>query len=1415
MMGTVTLSFAAPSGESVVSGNIVIDRNIANTTNIKQSTNKAIINWQNFDVNSNETVNFNLPNSSSSTLNRVTSSNPSNIYGQINSNGQVFLVNQNGIYFGENSSVNTAGFTASTLDITNENFLNSNYVFEGTSNASILNLGTITTDNAYTALLAKEVINEGVIQARLGNVQLASGEKISLDINGNSLVKLTIDKGTLDSLVENRGLVKADGGIVYLTTQALDTVLNGVVNNTGVIEANSVEEKEGRIILFAHGGTADIGGTLEAKDGFIETSGKEFTIAENTNVQAGHWLLDPINITIDTALATTLEGQLASGDATVTTAGAGVDEGDINVNSSIAWSANKLTLHADNDININAALNASATAGLALEYAQTTSAGTYNVNAPVNLASTGSFSSKKGADAVKNYTIITSLGAAGSTTGTDLQGINGGLSGKYVLGANIDASTTSSWNGGAGFNPLGDNTTKFTGKFDGLGHTISNLYINRPTEDYIGLFGYEDGGIISNLGLVNVDITGNNYIGGLSGYERGGTISNSYTTGSVTGVSSIGGFVGSSFGTISDSYSTASVTGNSRLGGFVGFSTANISNSYATGDVSGTTNVGGFVGDRLAGLVTNAYSTGKVTGTYNVGGFVGKDGDGGSITNSFWDMETSGRTTSDGGVGKTTAQMTNSATFTGWDTSIWSFGADDTIEGYAIGLPYLKNVTQDSTRETLFESGFGTTANPYGITNWEQLDNIRDVLTNNFYFNLLNSISSSTSNYSTYASTTANTNLGWNPLGDSTTKFKGKFDGKDYTISNLYINRPSTNYIGLFGYVDTGSSISNVGLVGGSISGGAYTGALAGSISSSTITNAYATGAVSGADATGGLVGYVDSSTITNSYATGAVTGRDAVGSLVGGFLNSSTIANSYGTGAVSSYISSTYIGGLVGQVSTSTITNSFWDTQTTGQATSAGGGIGLTTAQMKDTKTFHDAGWDFDTIWGRDTANVENSGYLDLRALNSDFTFNTVVALTVADQTKTYDGADSITATLSKANVIDSVALTGNKNVGTYVLSATLGDYGLTYATGYTSSNTETLLYNSGSQTITQKALTLSSITASNKVYDRTTTAAVTATLSGVITGDTVSNSISSTFDTKNAGTAKTVTLNSLTGTDSANYSITTGQTTTADVTQKTLTLSDITASNKVYDGTTTATTTAILAGIIAGDTVSNSIASTFDNKNSGTAKTVTLDSVTLAGADSTNYSIASGQTTTADVTQKTLTLSDITASNKVYDGTADATVNATLAGLKAGDSVSIASTFDDPNVGTAKTVTLNSLTGTDAANYSAILGQTTTADITAILVTPTSATANYQDILNSILRDAGNTKEIKEVFIKNNNLIVVLEDEKQLRVSKVSQEQLEDNAIDIKLALVPDRLIQLFNGGLYLPDGLNQDSYMLEEEN
>ncbi|MEJ2414359.1 MAG: GLUG motif-containing protein, partial [Sulfurimonas sp.] len=217
---------------------------------------------------------------------------------------------------------------------------------------------------------------------------------------------------------------------------------------------------------------------------------------------------------------------------------------------------------------------------------------------------------------------------------------------------NLSNSTTdyatyasSTANSNAGWNPIGDSGTKFTGTFDGVGNTIGDLYINRPTEDNIGLFGYTtNSSVIKNIGLVDADVTGHWNVGGLVGYSYG-SITNAYATGSVNGGGSSGGDVG----------------------GLIGINAGGtISNSYATGSVFGASwDVGGLVGWNNNGIITNSYALGSVTGTnLDIGGLVGWNQ--GTISNSFWDKETSNQATSNGGTGLSTTQMQQMASFTGW-----------------------------------------------------------------------------------------------------------------------------------------------------------------------------------------------------------------------------------------------------------------------------------------------------------------------------------------------------------------------------------------------------------------------------------------------------------------------------------------------------------------------------------------------------------------------------------------------------------------------------------------------------------------------------------------------------------------------------------------------------------------------------
>jgi filamentous hemagglutinin family protein len=189
-----TMSFAAPSGGTVTTGSATINQS-GSVTTINQSTNKASINWNSFSIAPSETVNFVQPSAQSVTLNRVVGTSQSLIQGAMNANGQVFLLNPNGVLFTNGSQINVGGLVASTLNITDENFQAGNYLFEGNSQNSIINMGTISANNGYVAMMGKTVANEGTIVATMGNVQMAAGEKISLNLNGNSLVKLTIDQG--------------------------------------------------------------------------------------------------------------------------------------------------------------------------------------------------------------------------------------------------------------------------------------------------------------------------------------------------------------------------------------------------------------------------------------------------------------------------------------------------------------------------------------------------------------------------------------------------------------------------------------------------------------------------------------------------------------------------------------------------------------------------------------------------------------------------------------------------------------------------------------------------------------------------------------------------------------------------------------------------------------------------------------------------------------------------------------------------------------------------------------------------------------------------------------------------------------------------------------------------------------------
>ena len=272
-------ALAGPSGGRVISGQGTIGQS-GSTSTITQGSDRLIIEWQSFDTNANESVRFNQPSGSASVLNRILSGNATVFDGSLFANGNVIIVNGAGIHFGPTSRVDVGSLIASTADISNSNFLNNRLIFDrpGQPDASITNAGTITVrDTGLAALVAPGVENSGLIQAHLGTVILAAGEAHTIDFNGDGLMSFTVTKPTtakpkrrngktLDALVSNKGEIRADGGTVILTARQASRVLDNSINMSGVIRANSVGVRNGKIVLFGgKRGRVNVSGKIRAR----------------------------------------------------------------------------------------------------------------------------------------------------------------------------------------------------------------------------------------------------------------------------------------------------------------------------------------------------------------------------------------------------------------------------------------------------------------------------------------------------------------------------------------------------------------------------------------------------------------------------------------------------------------------------------------------------------------------------------------------------------------------------------------------------------------------------------------------------------------------------------------------------------------------------------------------------------------------------------------------------------------------------------------------------------------------------------------------------------------------------------------------------------------------------------------------
>jgi filamentous hemagglutinin family protein len=295
--GSSVAANTLPTGGSVAQGNATIGAaavaaNGRNTLAISQTSTAAVLNWSTFNVGSNSTVSFQQP-SNGVTLNRVNSNQGSEIYGQITATGSVFLVNPAGILFAPGAQVNVGGLVASTLDITDNNFIlgsqSGDYQFNSTQAniyagqipnslikaGQVINQGSITANGnsgagGTVALLGQTIRNEGIIAARLGTVALAAGQDISLQFQGSRLIKVQISQAEFDTLIDNKGIIKAEGGWVLMNAQTAAGLARAVVNHSGVIEAQTVADlqgnaKEGKVEILAdfNNGTVNTSGSVD------------------------------------------------------------------------------------------------------------------------------------------------------------------------------------------------------------------------------------------------------------------------------------------------------------------------------------------------------------------------------------------------------------------------------------------------------------------------------------------------------------------------------------------------------------------------------------------------------------------------------------------------------------------------------------------------------------------------------------------------------------------------------------------------------------------------------------------------------------------------------------------------------------------------------------------------------------------------------------------------------------------------------------------------------------------------------------------------------------------------------------------------------------------------------------------------
>ncbi|MGE5114922.1 MAG: YDG domain-containing protein [Betaproteobacteria bacterium] len=1306
-----------PSGMSTVAGQASA-RTVGNTLTITNSPG-TILNWNSFSIGAQNAVRFEQSSASSQVLNRVTGTDPSSILGGLSSNGRVWLLNPNGVLFGQGARIDVASLVTSTLNLNDTDWLAGRYRFTQGSGpaADVVNQGDLRSSfGGHVALIGGTVRNEGDITAPGGQIVLAAGSDVELLDTATPNVGVKVNAG--EGNVLNLGQLLAAGGRIDIHA--------ATVNQDGIMRADALERGPGgevvlrardQLNLGAASQTTANGGsggriTLEADQtmvrGTVSATGSQDAGGQIQLLGRQVGLLDAARVDVSGAGGggeVLVGGGEQGKDPNVPNAQAvyfGPQAG-ITADATASGDGGRIILWSDEATRAFGSLSARGgplggdggfieTSGgwldarpvrvdISAPYGHNGSwlLDPYDVTvtddpAAINQGTDASFTANADS-AVITWSTISSALAAGTqvTVSTSATGSEGTQAGDIAI--NILGSPPVNAGTGASLTFIADRSISVNGTLTFQGASMPLTF----------LAGRSGSGAIqlpnTTITLQNGDIT----FGGFTNYNRagGGTFQGAtgYDASHPTGVDFSTADLTALAGTIT-------ANGGSRYqgtGSGVSLSNSNLlaRNIVINGNTADFGTTGPGIGTSLATLEADQTMDLRGMGTTQ-GIAIGLESQL-ILTNSFSpaSLRLFGAGQQNEGVLLDGSQTTFSLVFdkTGGSVDIdGTTAASGTAAVNIVGPGYTTNVIDVSGGTTLTIGGVATStqlSNAFVSANPADVNGVPFTLYGGQTLSLTNSQITSGGPITVHADALvlgSGTSITSNFAGTTALVLQGAGTGAiqafDNQVGSAVLSTPNSRWL------------------------------------------LFATDPVT--FNTGGLA--------FDFKRYNALPGDTAIASDVGNGLAFSTPEFATITGSVQT---KTY-----DATTTATVTN----VAATGVNQDQAVGLSFSGADFASPN----AGTNNDvTLNGLSLQFVDANqkpvyGYLPQYLLRGSIA-QAPVTVAVTGLDKVYDATTlahpvaTVTSGLvgSETLGVTSVAAFPVKDVGTYDLSVAIG---LTNGSnGGLASNYSVAPTLTAPGTITPAFLSVSGLSANNRIYDTTTLATLSGIASVTPLGSdsvAVAGRPSASFADKNVGTAKSVTVSgfTLSGTDAGNYSVLQPSGLSADITPASLAVSGLVANNKVYDATVAATLSGTASVTPLGNdsvSVSGTPVGTFSDKNVGTAKSVSISALSLTGADAGNYlPVASGLS--ADITPASLAVSGLSANNKVYDATSLATLSGTASVKPLGsDSVAVSgsptASFSDPNVGTGKTVAITGLglTGPDAANYVLPASFTTTANI------------------------------------------------------------------------------------------------------